>query len=399
MTPEQRVNYVGYRAGLYLRIEIDEMPCEFVNNFDSSYPTIIGGLLNGETNIGYVRVRVKKHRWYGRILKTKDPLIMSMGWRRFQTQPLYSVEDHNGRNRLLKYTPQHMHCYATFWGPITPQNTGFIALQSVSENTSDFRIAAIGVVLDLDKSAQIMKKLKLIGKPAKVYKKTAFIKDMFNSALEVTKFEGAAIRTVSGIRGQIKKAIKSPAGAFRATFEDKISANDLVFLRTWFNIPIPKFYATVTSLLLPTTEKEKEKWSGMKTVGRLRFEQGIKAIDNPQSHYTDSKRKEFNFKPFMIPNKLQMELPFKSKPKLIPKKSNKIERIAVVKDSHERRTDNLIKKLKIAHKEQLRQDRLVMQKRALQRKKMSEKFDSHKTAKMKERKKEIMKNLGKSHRI
>ena len=92
MDDHLRVQYEGYRPGMYVRVEIEKLPCELITNFDPSYPIVLGALSAGEDQIGYVKCRVKKHRWYPRILKNRDQLIMSIGWRRFQTLPIYSVQ-------------------------------------------------------------------------------------------------------------------------------------------------------------------------------------------------------------------------------------------------------------------------------------------------------------------
>jgi ribosome biogenesis protein BMS1 len=309
-----RLRHEGYRAGLYVRVVIERVPKEMVEHFNPVKPLILGGLLPQECNMGYIRCRFKKHRWHRKILKCQDPLVFSVGWRRFQSMPVFSMEDDvTGRHRYLKYTPEHMHCQATFWGPQVPPNTGILAVQRLTGNLAGFRIAATGVALELDASFEIVKKLKLVGTPLKIYRNTAFITGMFNSDLEVSRFEGARIRTVSGIRGQIKKSLREgQPGTFRAAFEDKILRSDIVFCRTWMPVEVKQYYNPVTSLL---AEKGSEGWQGMKAKAQLQVETKTPIKVNPDSIYKPIERKEKRFGKLRVSKNLEESLPFSSKPK------------------------------------------------------------------------------------
>jgi ribosome biogenesis protein BMS1 len=69
-----------------------------------------------------------------------------------------------------------MHCFATLYGPVTPPNTGVVAFQTLSGSSAAFRIACTGVTLEMDAGLKVVKKLKLVGYPLKIFKNTAFIR-------------------------------------------------------------------------------------------------------------------------------------------------------------------------------------------------------------------------------
>ena len=248
--PAARLALAGASPGSYVRIQISGVPAAFTRAFLPRSPLLVGGVPSTEEGDCLLRARLKRHRWAPRILKSSDPLIFSIGWRRFQSIPIYSMQDDNERHRFLKYTPEHLHCGATFFGARAPPNTGLMAFKTLTGKGAAFRVAATGVLTEVDASFTVVKKLKLTGVPHKIVAHTAFIRGMFNSPLEVAKFEGAAVRTVSGIRGAIKKAVRDgPPGTFRATFEDKILMSDIVFCRTWVPVDLKRFAAPVRELL------------------------------------------------------------------------------------------------------------------------------------------------------
>lgn len=50
----------GYRAGTYIRLELQGVPCELVANFDPRFPILVGGLGQAEEGVGYMTVSVSR---------------------------------------------------------------------------------------------------------------------------------------------------------------------------------------------------------------------------------------------------------------------------------------------------------------------------------------------------
>lgn len=143
-------------------------------------------------------------------------------------------------------------------------------------------------------SFSVQKKLILVGEPKEIFKNSALVKNMFTSDLEVTKFLKARIQTVSGIRGVIKKP-NGNEGMFRASFEDKIIMSDILFLKTWVNVEVPRFYISADS----------QQTALLRSIYEIKQDLDIKSEFKPDSIYNKVERpEERHFSAMKIPKKV-----------------------------------------------------------------------------------------------
>lgn len=196
---------------------------------------------------------------------------------------------------------------------------------------------------------------------------------------------------------QIKKALRAPEGAFRATFEDRILMSDLVFVRTWYPVAVPQYYNPVTSLLL----RDKNTWTGMRTVGQIRHEMGKKPPVKPHSLYRPVEREARHFNPLRVPTALQRQLPFKSKPKLREKRQGRslASKRAVVLEPEERRVLALMQQLATRHREKARRRRLQQEDKHKAHIAQREKEESRRAPKMRELKRKFYRQVGKTQQM
>ncbi|KAI3888985.1 hypothetical protein MKX03_014033 [Papaver bracteatum] len=252
--------YPGFRPGTYLRLEVRDVPFEMVENIDPNHPILVGGISPGEENVGYMQATLKRHTWHRKLLKTRDPIIVSIGWRRYQTIPVYATEDRSKWPRMLNYTPVDTQCLLMFWGPLASPDTGIVVVQYLPDKKAAFRILATAVVVDYD-IAKILKKCKRSRAPWKISGKTAVVKDLFKSDDEFLRFKDAKLWTESGVPGKVVQATKKmfvdrsernvsllTERIAECKFKCRILMGDTIFMRVQKEIEVPHFFNPVVPM-------------------------------------------------------------------------------------------------------------------------------------------------------
>ncbi|TBU06152.1 ribosome biogenesis protein Bms1 [Hamiltosporidium magnivora] len=276
--------------GNYIKISfsnsINEIPI-FIGFYNLNSKTLVMG-----------KIKLNRHH---KILKSMKPLLISVGWERTIIKPYFSMSEEK-RNRYIKYTPKGIFCSLNYKGYSVTPGSGICLI--ADENKKDFRISASGIVTDIGNNNTLVKKLKLIGYPHKIHNNTVFMKGMFNSGKEVCKFINGIIKTVSGIRGQIKKNV-GDEGLCRCTFEGQLVMSDIIFMRCYIPVIIDEEFVNDNDKIYEKNNFEAEK----NKLGNLDENKDYMGedIDVKMGKYRNEDCKNFRGK--KIPKSLESKLP------------------------------------------------------------------------------------------
>jgi pre-rRNA-processing protein TSR1 len=217
-------------------------------------PFVLFALWPHEHKQTVLHFAVQRNTEYDGSVRSKDPLILAVGPRRFRVNPVYSEHTRGGGRgannvhkfeRYLRHGDTHV---ATTFGPVVYGNQPCLLLREGEGTQGELLIlrfmlagkdnglfliniapdlVAMGTFLNPDPTRIIAKRILLTGHPVKVHKKTATIRYMFFNPEDIAYFKPIQLSTKHGRTGHIKESLGTH-GYFKAHFDGPINQMDTI---------------------------------------------------------------------------------------------------------------------------------------------------------------------------
>ncbi|SPO23991.1 related to TSR1 - protein involved in 20S rRNA accumulation [Ustilago trichophora] len=240
-------------------------------------PFVLFGLLRHEHKKSVLNFTVTRNTEYEAPIRSKDPLVLCLGPRRFKVNPIFSQHSRGGGkgvnnvHKFERFLRQGVSAsVGTVYAPITfgGSTAPAVLLRERwidGESGYDQRgvsaaqmphLVGFGNLIDAGPTRINAKRILLSGHPFKVHKKTATIRFMFFNPEDVYWFKPITLHTKLGRTGHITESLGTH-GYFKAHFDGPISQMDTVLMNLYKRV-YPKwaqeFKGAYQELPLPRNE-------------------------------------------------------------------------------------------------------------------------------------------------
>jgi len=233
----------GTHVTIHLKVTDPTTAASLQARVQSGRPIIAFSLLEHQHKKVVLNFQVTRDTEYEGTVKSKDPLILCIGARRFDICPLYSQMSVNNRNGVFKFENFLRHgdaTMATICGPAVFGKQPCFFLKETDDPEKPILVAT-GSFRDANAKRIIAKRIMLTGHPVKVHKRSATIRYMFFNREDIAYFKPVQLYTKFGRTGHIKEPLGTH-GYFKAQFDGPITQMDTICMSLYKRV-FPKFAA------------------------------------------------------------------------------------------------------------------------------------------------------------
>uniref|UniRef100_A0A183FE23 Pre-rRNA-processing protein TSR1 homolog n=1 Tax=Heligmosomoides polygyrus TaxID=6339 RepID=A0A183FE23_HELPZ len=205
--------------------------------WDQSAPLVFYQLLPHEQRMSVLNFVIKKHPSCRVPVMSKQKLIFTVGFRKFEASPLFSQHSNGDKFKMERFLPTNASCVATVFAPITFPPASVLVFREGKAGKQE--LVATGSLLDINPDRIILKRIVLSGHPFKINKRSVVCRYMFFNREDIEWFKPVELYTPSGRRGHIKEALGTH-GHMKCRFDQQLNAADSIMMSLYKRV-FPKW--------------------------------------------------------------------------------------------------------------------------------------------------------------
>lgn len=247
------------KPGTRITIWIKDVPPQAYAAYDKQRPYIVFGLLQYEHKMSLLNFQIQRDNAYEEPVKSKDPMVLHVGFRRYAVRPIYSQNTNKGTNHVHKFErflEMGKSAIATIYGP-TVFGKVPCQLYKETDNVNEPILVSKGVFVNTDVKRIIAKRIILSGHPYKIHKRSAVIRYMFFNPEDINYFKPIQLTTKYGRVGHIRESLGTH-GYMKCIFDGPITQQDTILMNLYKRV-YPKWNTQIWQGGLDKSQYESDK--------------------------------------------------------------------------------------------------------------------------------------------